>query len=148
MRITQEADYALRICTALAQTDAPVGAPRLSEELSIPQSFTSKILRKLMLAGIVKSTRGVNGGFSLNIASEDLSLKQIIESVDGVIAIRHCLLPEHVCSRHPSKPRCKFHLVFEELNSIITSRLEMISIADMVNEDIPVSELIERLHNL
>lgn len=147
MRITQEADYALRICTALSQADKPIGAPHLSEELIIPHSFTSKIMRELLLAGILKSTRGVNGGFSLNIPACELTLLKIIESVDGPIAIRHCLLPEHVCRRHPSKPRCKFHIVFEDINKIITSRLDSITIADMVDENVSVDELIQRLHS-
>lgn len=146
MRITQEADYALRICVQLAQTEFPVGAPQLSSDLSVPLRFTSKILRKLMLAGVVSSTRGVNGGFSLKKTANELSLRRVIEAVDGAIAIRHCLAQRHNCSFQPEKSKCRFHRVFEELNGIITSRLELLSVADMVNPDIPVTELTERLY--
>ena len=146
MRITQEADYALRICALLAQADIPVGAPQLAAELSVPSRFTSKILRKLMLAGVVSSTRGVNGGFSLKLSAKELTLKRVIEAVDGVIAIRHCLVPEHNCGYQPKKSSCRFHRVFEELNTIITSRLDLLSVADMVDADIPIGELTERLY--
>ncbi len=146
MRITQEADYALRICLALSQAEHPVGAPHLSERLCIPHSFTSKILRELMLANLVRSTRGVNGGFSLSVMADQLSLKQVIEAVDGPIAIRHCLMGDHNCSYQPDKSKCRFHRVFEELNSIITSRLELITIADMADVNVPIDELIEKLN--
>ncbi len=146
MRITQEADYALRISAYLAQADMPIGAPHLSEELGIPLSFTSKILRKLLLAGLVQSTRGVGGGFSLAKEAKEVTLRQVIEAIDGAVAIRHCLDEGHSCSYQPNKSRCRFHRVFEELNGIIRGRLELFSIADMVNAAIPIEELTERLY--
>ena len=146
MRITQEADYAIRICAALAKTKGIVGAPSLSEELGIPSRFASKILRKLMLAGLVKSVRGVGGGFTLAKEPGDISLRSIIEAIDGAIAIRHCLLSEHVCSYQGNKSKCRFHSVFEELNGIIVSRLEMLTLSDMVDESIPIGEIVKRLH--
>lgn len=146
MRITQEADYAIRICAELAKTKDVVGAPSLSEKLCIPSRFASKILRKLMLAGLVKSLRGVGGGFALAQKPCDISLRNIIEAIDGTIAIRHCLLSEHICSYKKNKSKCRFHLVFEELNSIIVSRLEMLTLSDMVDESIPIGEIIKGLH--
>ena len=146
MRITQEADYAIRICAFLAKEKAAVGAPKLSEALGIPHSFTSKILRKLMLASLVSSVRGAGGGFTLSADPKSLTLRTVIETIDGPIAIRHCLSAEHVCSRKESKGSCRFHIIFEELNRMITSRLDMLTLADMTDESIPVSELIGRLH--
>ncbi len=148
MRITQEADYAIRICAALAQTKNAVGAPHISEKINIPPSFTSKILRKLMLAGLVKSTRGINGGFSLLPSPKDITLLQIIETIDGVTAIRHCLLGEHKCTAHENKEKCRFHHVFEELNQIIISRLNIITLADMIDESIPISQIISSLRTI
>jgi len=146
MRITQEADYALRISTALSGADRPIGAPQLSNDLRIPQRFTSKILRKLLLAGLVLSTRGANGGFTLAENADNITLLQIIEAVDGETAIRHCLTEEHVCDFQPNKACCKYHRVFEELNRIITSRLNRLTIADMTNPQISACELTKRLY--
>ena len=146
MRITQEADYAIRICAELAQAQGTVGSPQLSEKLYIPPRFTSKILRKLMLAGLVKSIRGINGGFILAVKPATVTLRRIIEAIDGVIAIRHCLLSEHNCNYQENKQKCRFHCVFEELNSIIASRLEMLTLSDMTDVSIPIEEIIKRLH--
>jgi len=146
MRITQEADYALRICAVLAQTSSPVGAPALSADLNLPPRFTSKILRKLSLAGIVVSTRGVSGGFSLAVDPELLTLKKVIESIDGTVEIRHCLNNDHDCAYQHNKNECRFHNVFEKLNTIITTRLDMLTIADMTDPAIPIAELTNRLN--
>ena len=144
MRITQEADYAIRICATLAQTKHAVGSPQLSEQLSIPTRFTSKILRKLLLAGLVKSIRGVNGGFTFAVEPETVTLRCIIETIDGPIAIRHCLLDEYNCSYQKDKGKCRFHCMFEELNRIIMSRLEMFTLADMIDVGLSAHEMIKR----
>ncbi len=148
MRITQEADYALRICAALAQSEHPVATTQLSAELCIPPRFASKILRELMLGELVKSTRGVNGGFALAKTAGTVTLRMIIEAIDGKIAIRHCLMSECNCSYQRNKSKCRFHLVFEELNNIIKSRLDLLTLAHMIDTDIPTNELIDRLYKL
>ena len=145
MKITQEADYALRITSALAQSTKPVGAPAIAEAVAVPQRFAMKILRKLTLKGIVKSTRGVAGGYSLSAASEDISLKTVIEAIDGEIAIRHCLCDEYVCANSPNKSECRFHNVFTYINSVISSQLASLSIADMTNPQVSTQQLINKL---
>lgn len=147
MRITQEADYAIRLCSALAREDRPIGAPHLSEALCIPQRSTSKILRMLTRAGIVGAARGAVGGFFLTMAPETVSLLMIIEAIDGPIAIRHCLSPEHTCSYRSNKTECRFHKIFEELNRLIRSRLDMLTIEDITDSELPVSGLLEKLYN-
>ena len=145
MKITQEADYALRITSVLAQSTKPAGAPAIAEAVAVPHRFAMKILRKLALKGIVKSTRGVAGGYSLAVAAKELSLKAVIEAIDGKIAIRHCLCDDHNCANSPDKSKCRFHNVFAYINSLITIRLEALSIADMTNEAISTEQLIEKL---
>ena len=68
MRITQESDYALRIITALAGYDKVIDANSLSEQTSVTQKFTLKILHKLVGAGIVTSFKGVKGGYQIGRA--------------------------------------------------------------------------------
>lgn len=146
MRITQEADYALRICAMLTQSNQPVSSTMLSKELCVTPKFTSKILRELMLAGLVHSSRGINGGFTLEREAESITLRMVIEAIDGPVAIRHCLIDEHSCNYQQDKSKCRFHVVFQELNSIITSRLDILTLADIVDTRISVERLIESLH--
>lgn len=98
MRMTRETDYALRIVSILAKTGSQIDAKQISEKNNIPYRFALKILRKLVQVGIVKSSRGVNGGYSLNKKPSEISIKDIIEIFDGAIAINHCIETPDICS--------------------------------------------------
>ena len=99
VRITQEADYAIRFIYMLAkQPDVVQGAAQLSQLAVTPERYTLKILHKLKHSGIVKSVKGAHGGYSLAKKPEELSLKIIIEAIDGEIALSKCM-GEEPCSR-------------------------------------------------
>ncbi len=146
MRITQEADYAIRIVSLLAQKGL-VGAPEMSENVKVPQGFAMKILRKLTSEKIVRSKRGVNGGYELLRSPEDLTVADVIEAVDGEISISKCLSPTHDCLNNPDKSRCRYHNVFASVNGIIKERLSRLTIDMMVNANIPTEELIKIINN-
>ena len=92
MKITREADYALRIIAMLADENRQIEAKAIAEKNDIPYRFTLKILRKIVQAGIIKSYRGVNGGYVLNKKPSEITLKDVIETIDGKIAINKCKL--------------------------------------------------------
>jgi len=97
MRLTKEVDYALRIVSMLAKRARQVEARQISAKNDIPYRFTLKILRKLVQCGIIKSSRGVNGGYYLAVPPEEVTLKDIIEIFDGPIAINHCIEEPRIC---------------------------------------------------
>ena len=90
MRITQEADYALRIVTSLARSGTVCGAAELAESEGVPPRFAHKILRKLMQGGMIKSHPGAKGGYSLNILPEQLTMLDVIELIEGPFALSKC----------------------------------------------------------
>ena len=94
MNITQEADYAIRALLILAKEGEgeKLDAKTISERGRIPLRFLLKLLRKLIQAGIVRSYRGVNGGYALNRYSKDINLREIIEAIDGSISINRCII--------------------------------------------------------
>ncbi len=145
MRITQEADYALRITSVLAVSEVPVGAQQIATEVHIPARFAMKILRKLMLKGLVKATRGATGGYSLAQSAKDISILQVVEAIDGKIEVRHCLDGGHICTYNSDKSLCRFHNVFCELNAQITQKLSSLNIADMVDPSISMETLINKI---
>ena len=98
MRITLESDYALRIITSLAEDNKVVDAKTLSDNTSVTLRFTLKILHKLVIAGLVTSYKGVKGGYKLAKAPEDITLKSVIELIDGPIFIARCLEGDEECS--------------------------------------------------
>lgn len=145
MRITQEADYAMRITTLLAERATPVGAPQIAAAVRIPPRFAMKILRKLSLQGIVRATRGVSGGYSLLIAPDELSVRRVIEAIDGVIEMQKCLNVRHACTFNPNKSRCRYHKLFRALNDRITQSLENVTVGEMADPAVPIETILKKI---
>lgn len=134
MRITQEADYAIRITYCLTVENKKTGAKQIAEETGVSLRFALKILRKLILAKIVKSYKGINGGYELVKDPKEISLGEIIEAIDGPIAINNCLKNEFNCSRVHDKNACDFHLVFNSINTMVRSELYKIRMDQFINK--------------
>lgn len=133
MRITQEADYALRIVALLATREGLVDANTIADEAGVTQRFALKILRKLSLGELVCSQKGANGGYRLAKTAEDITLREVIELIDGEIAISKCLSEEHICSKQgANKSACKIHLIFDAINHDLVERLGKITIASVI----------------
>ncbi len=84
---------------SLKGTSAPVLLREISENLGIPHPFLSKILQKLVHAGILSSHRGASGGFTLAQDSKTIRLQDIADSVDGPTPLTECLLGFGWCSQ-------------------------------------------------
>ena len=152
MRITQEADYALRMTSLLAKSGAVFSfgtvqgtlfAPAMAERVAVPVGFANKILRKLSLAGVVKSKRGVTGGYYLLRDPEELTLKEVIEVIDGPIEISKCLSENCECLNNPNKDCCRFHNVFGVLNQMLVERLDRLTVAMMVDSNLSICDILE-----
>jgi len=85
MKLSRTVSYAVRATLQLAQngSSAPVPCSKLASEGEMPERFLLQILRVLVTHGILKSTRGVEGGFSLSRSPEAISLLEVIEAIDG-----------------------------------------------------------------
>lgn len=145
MRITQESDYALRIVTALAARNAILDAKSISDETSVTLRFTLKILHKLVQGGLVCSYKGVNGGYRLAKLPETITVKDVIELIDGPISICRCLIEDEVCSQSADKRECLFHQIFSEVSMSVAAKLSRITIADVIATDIGASQLLARI---
>jgi len=104
--ISQTIEYALRAMVNLASL--PAGATANSETIAagtkVPQGYLSKVLRDLVVAELILSQRGPNGGFSLARPSAEISMLDVINAVDPLKRIKRCPLgnPAHVrlCPMH------------------------------------------------
>ena len=129
MRITHEADYAVRIVYVLMQAEgSTVAASKVAESSGVTLRFTLKILRKLAGSGIVASQKGANGGYGLAMDPEEISLGLIIESIDGPFELNHCLSDDFDCTRVKDKKFCQFHHIFDRVNAKLKDELYSIKI--------------------
>ena len=136
MRITQEADYAIRIVCRLAQSEERrVSAAEVSDSSAVSVRFTLKILHKLVQGDLVQSFKGVNGGYKLKKAPKDITLKQVIELIDGPIAIARCLDSGESCSLNCDKSACDYHHIFDIISIDLANKLNRITIDDVINKN-------------
>ncbi len=123
MHITLEADYALRIVECLAASGRRMDAKSISQQTCVTLRFALKILRKLAANGIVKSFKGAQGGYELAGKPGDISLKDVIETVEGKYYLSRCLSDNHGCSRG-MQSCCKFRKVFDSISADVEKRLD------------------------
>ena len=135
MRITLESDYALRILTAMAGYSEVTDAKTISTDTSVTIRFTLKILHKLVQGDLVQSFKGVNGGYKLKVTPEHITLKQVIELIDGPIAIARCLDSDEGCSLNCDKSACDYHHIFDIISIDLANKLNKITIADVINKN-------------
>lgn len=100
MRLSHLADYAVVLMTAAARR--PVGerlsATELSADTGVPLPTAQKLMGQLAGAGLLASARGASGGFSLTRSASDISLADIVEAVEGPIAMTVCSDGSHDCA--------------------------------------------------
>ena len=129
MKITREADYAVRVVYTIMQQGGKISAREISENSGVTQRFALKILHKLTAAGIVQSYKGVNGGFALGRAPEDISIGEIIEIIDGPFEIAQCLCEDFDCTRVQAKRICQFRPIFDRVSRNLHDELHAIKMS-------------------
>lgn len=134
MRITLESDYALKIVTALAAHTDVTDAKTLSDETAVTLRFTLKILHKLVVGGFVTSYKGAKGGYQLKVSTDKITLKDVIELIDGPIAIARCLDGDGGCALNHDKAGCIYHHIFEDISYEVSKKLASITIADVIKK--------------
>jgi len=130
LRITKQTDYGIVLLTTLAaDQDRLVTAPDLASETSLPQPMVAKILKLLARAGILASHRGVNGGYCLARSPEELSVAEVINALEGQIAITECTDDTPgLCSQETV---CAVRSNWNRINLAIQDALDRISLTEM-----------------
>jgi FeS assembly SUF system regulator len=92
MRLSHLADYAVVLMTAAARrpAGARLSATELSGETGVPLPTAQKLMGQLAASGLLNSVRGAGGGFALSRAPAEISLADIVEAVEGPIALTMC----------------------------------------------------------
>ena len=146
MRITQEADYALRIAYLLAKDGGVLGAGTLAETAGVTERFTLKILRKLVQNGMVASKKGAGGGYMLAVTPKEVSVRRVVEAIDGMVEISRCLDGTYECTRMGDKKHeCAFHLIFAKINKSIAEKMETITFDVLTDDNLDIEKILLKL---
>lgn len=122
MQITRQADYALRAMLYLAQMDSThrAATSQIAEEKNIPPSFLAKIISQLSIAGLIHTSRGARGGVSLARPAEEISILEVVEAIDGPIALNECTEDPSSC---PFGEECPLRPIWCESQAELVERL-------------------------
>ena len=151
MRVTQEADYAIRICLILDSLGRKAGAAEIADVACITPKIALKVLRKLNGAGYVRSYKGVQGGYELARSGDEIKVLELVETIDGPVMISKCLDCEHDCSRNPCKTECKMHIAFGEINKKLIENLGTITVRMLHDESVSaadITDIINKNYNI
>jgi FeS assembly SUF system regulator len=142
IKIGKLADYALLITDYLATAnDSLCTTEKISKATHLPIATVRKLLKKLVDARLVKSYRGINGGYSLSSSPNNISIADVIIAVEGPIAITECAASGERCSL---SKECHLKSNWGILNKFFIDTLTNISIADMSKalSEMPVKSII------
>ena len=137
MRVSAKADYAVRAALQLAAAaDGPVKGETIAEAQDIPLRFLENILAELRHAGLVQSQRGAEGGYWLSRKPSEVKIADIIRAVEGPLASVRSERPEELDYQGVAEP---LRDVWIALRANIRDVLELVTLADVVDRDLPPS---------
>jgi Rrf2 family protein len=130
MQIPRRVDYGLRAVIYLSGQDREkcCSIAEIAKQQGMPRKFLEKIIQDLIRGGLIKSKRGSCGGYALARAPEEISFNDVIEAIDGPIAVNLCL-DEHLGCDQMS--RCTMIGVWSEVQQKINAVLSGTTIAGL-----------------
>jgi Rrf2 family iron-responsive transcriptional regulator len=138
LRINRQTDYAIRVLLMLAQQ--PVGTRlssfEIASEMLIPSAFLSRIVAQLAQAGLLVTFPGREGGLQLPRPAEKITLKDVVEVMEGRFLLSECMTGEEAC---PFEGDCRVRCRWIKLQAKILDELSSTTFADLASESSQVS---------
>ena len=137
MFLSKSFGYAFRgvLYVALVEKeDRKVQLDEIAKKLSVPRHFLAKIMKTMVKEGIIQSTKGPNGGFSLNKKTLNTRLIKLVSITDGVEQFNSCVLSLRKCN---SKNPCPLHYQMLKLRDEMLAQFSKTTIGDLLNKENP-----------
>ena len=132
--LSRTSQYALRSVLFIAENSharKKVGVGEIAKALEIPKYYLAKILRKMAVGKLIRSSKGPGGGYYLDSEDFDHALISIIEMVDGPDSLKNCALGLNTCSsEHP----CPIHFYVGPFRDSLIQSLSEITVGDALEQ--------------
>jgi len=137
LRLSKETDYALVLLSSYVDAwgrGAIESARDVADRTGLPRPVVGKVLKGLARADLLESHRGVNGGYALARRPSEVSVVDVIEAIEGPIAVTECGAPDLVglCT-HES--RCSIRGPVGRLTRVVRDTLARVTLADLADGD-------------
>ncbi len=129
LRISKLTDYAILVMVELNDSHGEViSAHALAAHTEMELPTVSKVLKLLAKAGLVRSFRGINGGYSMDRPAGSISVAEIIAAIEGPIAMTECSVEVGLCSQEEV---CNLRSNWRRISSAVARAMEGVSLAEM-----------------
>ena len=129
LRIAKLTDYAIVVMVELTHAvDEVHSAQRLAEATRLELPTVSKLLKLLTRAGLVRSFRGVNGGYRMDRPAGEISVADIITAIEGPIAMTQCSVDPGLCQQEDS---CTLQSNWQRISQAVAAAMEEVSLTEM-----------------
>ena len=130
MQIPRRVDYGLRAIIYLSTQDPEkcCSIAEIARQQNVPRKFLEKIIQDLMRRGLIKSKRGSCGGYTLARLPDEISFYDVIEALEGPIAVNACMDDELSCDQ---LPRCAMVGVWSEIQQKVTEVFTRTTLANL-----------------
>jgi Rrf2 family protein len=134
MKLSQAAELAIRGVQVLAQRDneQPVPLDVICQSRDLPKQYLVKIFSLLARADIVTPVRGKHGGYLLSRAPQDVTILEVIEAIEGPIAVNRCQETPPKCDNE----KCPIRPIWGEIQEFIEKKLSSVTLADAAKCDL------------
>lgn len=123
-KFSKKVDYSVLLITELVRRgDQVTSAANLADKFGLSPDFVANLMKNLSRKGLIRSTRGKNGGYNLVISPDQITLKDLVQAVDGPVAVIGCTDEDHsICKvYHICGSRAKMMDVSRQINQILES---------------------------
>ena len=133
LRLSKKADYALMAVRHLALKSGPssASAREIAEQYDIPIELMAKVLQRLVRAGLLISTQGTRGGYTLGRPASSISVADVIQAIDGPFTVTACSTEKNDCEQYS---KCSIRDPLWQIRERIAVTLGTVSIAEMAAE--------------
>ena len=142
MRLSTRGRYGTRLMVDLAQhhADGPVPLAEIAKRQDLSAKYLEQLIILLKGTGLIRSTRGRRGGYMLARRPEEINLGEIIETLEGRLAIVDCVTEPELCDRSSD---CPTRGIWVGMTDMLKKQLFSLSLQDVVQKNVPLEDLLE-----
>ena len=135
LRLSKKADYALIAMKHLAKKNAGCSssAREIAEQYDIPIELMAKVLQRLVRTGLLASTQGTRGGYTLSRPSTSISVGDVIQAIDGPFTVTACSTDNNDCEQYG---KCSIRDPLWQIKERIVAALDTVSLSEMANDNV------------
>ena len=131
LRLSKKADYALIAITHLTLKSGSSSAREIAEQFDIPTELMAKVLQRLTRRGLLASQQGTRGGYQLARAATGISVADVIQAIDGPVAVTACSAHAERCGQFA---KCNVRDPLWKIREVIVSALKSTTVSELAND--------------